>query len=208
MADSVYCSQCGAPATAGAAFCQRCGSRMVAVAGPVASSSQASTAVVTAPYVTAVPVMPDSYYGGFWIRLVAYFIDQAVLGVVLVPVFVIFVLPSIITVIHNGGFDQDTPPPEFIWAIVLFSLAVFSSHLLYEIVLTSSSWQGTIGKKLLRLKVTDDFGNRISIGRSTGRFFAKILSGLASNIGFIMIAFMDRKRGLHDVIAKTQVLRY
>ena len=208
MADSVYCSQCGAPATAGAAFCQRCGSRMVAVAGPVASSSQASTAVVTAPYVTAVPVMPDSYYGGFWIRLVAYFIDQAVLGVVLVPVFMIFVLPSIITVIHNGGFEQDTPPPEFILAIVSFSLAVFSSHLLYEIVLTSSSWQGTIGKKLLRLKVTDDFGNRISIGRSTGRFFAKILSGLASNIGFIMIAFMDRKRGLHDVIAKTQVLRY
>jgi len=39
-------------------------------------------------------------------------------------------------------------------------------------------------------------------------FFAKLLSGAASYIGFIMIAFMDRKRGLHDVIARTQVLRY
>ena len=80
--------------------------------------------------------------------------------------------------------------------------------MLYEILLTSSSWQGTIGKKLLHLKVTDDFGNRISVARSTGRFFAKILSSMASYIGFIMIAFMDRKRGLHDVIAHTQVLRY
>lgn len=182
---------------------------MVAVAG-AASSAQLSTAVATAPYtaVAAIPVMPEGYYGGFWIRLAAYFIDQAVLGVVLVPVFVIFVLPSILTVIRNGGFEHDTPPPEFIWAIVLFGFAAISSHLLYEIVLTGSSWQGTIGKKLLRLKVTDDLGNRISIGRSVARFFAKILSGLASNIGFIMIAFMDRKRGLHDVIAKTQVLRY
>jgi uncharacterized RDD family membrane protein YckC len=56
--------------------------------------------------------------------------------------------------------------------------------------------------------VTDDFGNRISLGRSTGRFFAKILSYMSSYIGFIMIAFMDRKRGLHDVIARTQVVRY
>jgi uncharacterized RDD family membrane protein YckC len=152
--------------------------------------------------------MPDSYYGGFWIRLAAYFIDQAILGVVLVPLFMLLALPSLLTVIHNGGFEQDAPPPQFVISILLFGLAAVSAHLLYEIVLTSSNWQGTIGKKLLRLKVTDDFGNRISAGRSAGRFFSKILSGMASYIGFIMIAFMDRKRGLHDVIAKTQVLRY
>jgi uncharacterized RDD family membrane protein YckC len=74
--------------------------------------------------------------------------------------------------------------------------------------LTSSSWQGTVGKRLLRLKVTDEAGNRIGFGRATGRFFAKILSNLLFCIGFIMIAFTDRKRGLHDMIAGTLVMKY
>ena len=156
----------------------------------------------------AIPVMPESYYGGFWIRLVAYIIDRAVLGVVFVPGFFIFILPAIIAAHSEGALEGGTPPVELIRSVALFVFLAIGSHMFYEILLTSSSWQGTIGKKLLHLKVTDDFGNRISVGRSTGRFFAKILSGMASYIGFIMIAFMDRKRGLHDVIAHTQVLRY
>jgi uncharacterized RDD family membrane protein YckC len=206
MADTVYCSQCGTPTAAGALFCQRCGSKILAAA-PSTLSAPASTAVAMAP-VAAIPVMPESYYGGFWIRLAAHLIDHAVLGAVFVPGFFIFVLPAIITAYHDGTFEQNAPPIELIRSVALFVFLAIGARMFYEILLTSSSWQGTIGKKLLRLKVTDDFGNRISVGRSTGRFFAKILSGMASYIGFIMIAFMDRKRGLHDVIAHTQVLRY
>lgn len=203
MPDSVYCSQCGAPSTGGAAFCQRCGTRMAAtsLSGPAVP---AATAVATVTY-GGIQVMPDSYYGGFWIRLAAHLIDHAVFGVLFVPGFFIFVFPAIIATYH-GGYDGP-PPPELIWSVVGFAIVAGSARMLYEILLTSSTWQGTIGKKLLHLKVTDDFGNPISVGRSTGRFFAKILSGAASYVGFIMIAFMDRKRGLHDVIAKTQVIR-
>lgn len=70
------------------------------------------------------------------------------------------------------------------------------------------SWQGTLGKRILSLKVTDEAGNRISFGRATGRFFAKILSSMFCCIGFIMIGFTERKRGLHDMIAGTLVMRY
>jgi uncharacterized RDD family membrane protein YckC len=164
-----------------------------------------STAVVTGPY-AAIPVLPESCYGGFWIRLAAHLIDHVVFGALVVPGFFIFVVPAILAT-YKGGYDGP-PPPELVWSVVVFAIVGISARMLYEIFLTSSSWQGTIGKKLLRLKVTDDFGNRISVARSTGRFFAKLLSGAASYIGFIMIAFMDRKRGLHDVIAHTQVLRY
>jgi len=203
MADTVYCSQCGAPTIAGAVFCQRCGSRMTVA--PQSMTASHGVAVAQAP---AIPVMPESYYGGFWIRLAAHLIDHAVFGVLFVPAFFIFVFPAFIAAYH-GGFDQPgPPPPELVGSIAAFIVVAMCSRLLYEVLLTSSTWQGTIGKKLLRLKVTDDFGNRISLGRSIGRFFAKILSGAASYIGFIMIAFMDRKRGLHDVIAKTQVVRY
>lgn len=167
----------------------------------------ASTAVAMAQ-APAVPVMPESYYGGFWIRLLAHLIDHAVFGAVFVPAFFVFIFPAILAAHQQGAFERDIPPPELIWSFALFACLAIASRMLYEILLTSSSWQGTIGKKLLHLKVTDDFGNRISVGRSTGRFFAKILSAMASYIGFIMIAFMDRKRGLHDIIAHTQVLRY
>ena len=161
------------------------------------------------PYSSAISGAPPlTRYGGFWIRLVAYLIDRAVLGVVFIPGFFIFILPAIIAAHSEGALEGGTPPVELIRSVALFVFLVIGAHMFYEILLTSSNWQGTIGKKLLHLKVTDDFGNRISVGRSTGRFFAKILSAMASYIGFIMIAFMDRKRGLHDVIAHTQVLRY
>ncbi len=90
----------------------------------------------------------------------------------------------------------------------MFLILVFVGYWLYEALLTASSWQGTIGKRILRLKVTDEAGNRISFGRSTGRFFAKILSYVTLWIGFIMVAFTDKKRGLHDILAGTVVTRY
>jgi uncharacterized RDD family membrane protein YckC len=93
-------------------------------------------------------------------------------------------------------------------AISTFIILVFIGHWLYEALLTSSSWQGTVGKRILRLKVTDEAGNRIGFGRATGRFFGKILSHLILWIGFIMIAFTDRKRGLHDMMAGTLVMKY
>ena len=76
---------------------------------------------------------------------------------------------------------------------------------LYFALMESSTRQATLGKMALDMKVTDDEGNRISFGRATGRYFAKILSALILLIGFIMVAFTDRKRGLHDMIAGTLV---
>jgi len=78
---------------------------------------------------------------------------------------------------------------------------------LYDALMTSSSKQGTLGKIVFRLKVVDLNGARISFARATGRFFAKILSGMILNIGYIMAGFTERKQALHDMIAGTFVLR-
>ena len=59
----------------------------------------------------------------------------------------------------------------------------------------------------LGMKVTDLAGNRISFLRATGRYFAKIISALILFIGFIMVAFTEKKQGLHDMIAGTLVVR-
>ena len=49
-------------------------------------------------------------------------------------------------------------------------------------------------------------GKKISFGRATGRHFAKYLSAFLLCVGYILVAFDDRKRGLHDMIAGTYVI--
>ena len=83
----------------------------------------------------------------------------------------------------------------------------FVAQWLYFAVLESSSWQGTPGKKAFGMGVTDLDGNRISFGRATGRYFAKIISGIILGIGFLMVAFTERKQGLHDMLAGTLVYK-
>jgi uncharacterized RDD family membrane protein YckC len=49
-------------------------------------------------------------------------------------------------------------------------------------------------------------GARISFGNATGRYFGKILSGLILYVGYLMVAFTDKKQGLHDMMASTLVV--
>lgn len=77
---------------------------------------------------------------------------------------------------------------------------------LYFAIMESSSTQATFGKQALGLIVTDTWGNPISFAKATGRHFGKIISGLIFGIGFFMIAFTEKKQGLHDILAGCLVL--
>ena len=65
----------------------------------------------------------------------------------------------------------------------------------------------TPGKMACRIKVVNADGSRVSYLKALGRYFAKILSGIALLIGYIMVAFDSEKRGLHDHICNTRVIR-
>ena len=79
---------------------------------------------------------------------------------------------------------------------------------LYFAGMESSERQATFGKAAMSLRVTDLEGRRLSFGHATGRFFAKIVSGLIPfAIGYIMAGFTEKKQALHDMIAGTLVLR-
>jgi len=77
---------------------------------------------------------------------------------------------------------------------------------LYFGLCESSAWQGTVGKLALGIRVTDMDGKRISFMRATGRYFGKIVSAFILCIGFLMVAWTQRKQGLHDLLAQTLVL--
>jgi uncharacterized RDD family membrane protein YckC len=140
----------------------------------------------------SVPRMP---YGGFWRRLLAYIIDAIILGIV------IGAIDSIaMAILRSGsGASAGATAGSSIFAIVVAWL--------YFALMESSSYQATIGKLALGMRVTDVNGQRISFARATGRWFAKILSSIILYIGFLMIAFTPQKRGLHDYVAGTLVYK-
>lgn len=138
-------------------------------------------------------------YAGFWIRLVAYIIDAIILGIAGAVLGALFG-----GVIGATGGDMSDPLGGANLFLNLISLVL---GIAYFAGLESSDWQATVGKKALGLVVTDTAGNRISFGRAVGRYFAKILSGIILLIGYIMIAFTERKQGLHDMLASTLVLK-
>jgi uncharacterized RDD family membrane protein YckC len=142
-------------------------------------------------------------YGGFWIRFVAFIIDAIAVGIVTVPV-------SAIIAIALGFAGASVSMPDVgVHVVRLIVGMAFSSlvNWIYEAALESSSYQATLGKMAMGLKVTDLVGRRISFARATGRHFAKILSGVLLLIGYIMAGFSERKQALHDMIAGTLVVR-
>ena len=70
----------------------------------------------------------------------------------------------------------------------------------------ASHSMATPGKMAVGIKVVRLSGERISLARGIGRYFATILSGLILGIGFLMAAFTDRKQALHDMICDTLVV--
>jgi uncharacterized RDD family membrane protein YckC len=65
----------------------------------------------------------------------------------------------------------------------------------------------TPGKMAIGAKVVREDGSRIGYGLATGRVFAEMISGLILLIGYIMAAFDEEKRTLHDRICSTRVVR-
>ena len=64
---------------------------------------------------------------------------------------------------------------------------------------------GTPGKAICGLKITDESGNKISVGKAILRYIGYIISALVLYIGFIIVGFTENKRGLHDMVASTRV---
>ena len=215
----MYCSKCGGVMADGAAFCSNCG-QAFAVAAAVARAPMMSSSVA-APLVggmAAVPAyagyaaVPRVEYAGFWLRFLAFLVDNAVMGIgfvlILIPLIFLTGLGGFISEIHP---DEDMNDVGIFMLIGLLFLAATVSLLLtwlYHALMESSEWQATRGKRVLGLVVTDMAGRRVSFGRATGRHFAKIITNMVpAFIGYIMAGFTERKQALHDMIAGCLVLR-
>ena len=166
-----------------------------------------------------------SVYAGFWKRFLAYILDSIIISIamsiIILPVFLIFGLSFIpsdyfrnmneysFTLSSFQLAENDYSIAAFFMFIMLIGiigLLAFILQWLYLALMESSKNQATLGKMIVGIIVTDLYGNRISFGKASGRYFGKILSGLILNIGYIMAAFTEKKQALHDLIASCLVV--
>jgi uncharacterized RDD family membrane protein YckC len=132
-------------------------------------------------------------YGGFWRRFVAFWIDVVLATLLLFPILgMLGVSDGLLRVGHMGVKEQVIWNLPFMLAATLF--------IYYR--------QATPGKMLLGLRVVDakTLGNP-TFAQALGRQVAYLLSSLVLFLGFIWIAFSERKRGWHDLLAGTVVIR-
>ena len=127
-------------------------------------------------------------------RFLAIFIDGILIDIVILPLIVLSV-----------GFEGLTHRGLSTGVNVLIYLVQYLFPAAYEIILIGM-FGATLGKMIMKIKVVTPEGDRILYGRSTGRYFAKMLSGIILLIGYIMAFWDEEKRALHDRICKTRVI--
>jgi uncharacterized RDD family membrane protein YckC len=147
---------------------------------------------------------PSHAYASFGRRTGAWAIDTVLL---LVGLFVFYVVGIIFIEVGLLSSGQDLTVDNALVAEAVLLLLMLVLAWLYYAGLESSAWQGTVGKRIVRIVVTDQYGRRIHFGRATGRFFGKIVSALALFVGYLMVIFTERRQGLHDLMAGTLVVR-
>ncbi len=220
----MYCSKCGTQLPDGTAFCGACGQPTGALPRPAAVGSPAPTvaavpgsavpayAVPSAMNPYAHPIVPAMPYAGFWLRFLAYIIDGVLVGVVF-GVFILLLVGIVgvgyfRSLIEGMNVEDSTVPAALIGIIFLICGLSLLITWVYYAWMESSQYQGTLGKMALGLIVTDLQERPITFARASGRFFAKMITGLIPLcIGYIMAGFTEKKQALHDMIASCLVLR-
>ena len=168
--------------------CPRCGEKLNA-SNPVAPSTSAASTAAPAPSQASnqiatpslQPVSTLSYSltdAGFFPRAAALALD---------------------VLIFSG--------PAFLVMSVIPIFGTMVACWLYSALFESSTWQATPGKLLMKLRVTDVNGVRLTFGRASARFFGHFVSMLPLGAGFLMVFFTQNKQALHDLLASTRVLR-
>ena len=161
-----------------------------------------------APPMAPVQHAPDVYtdgevvHAGFWKRVAASLIDGVIIGLLggVVGAAIGGLMGAAFGI--RGGLDGG--------GLAAIQLVVQLVSLLltgcYYGWFYASANQATPGKMAIGIKVVRSDGQDCGFWRGFGRYFASILSAILLCIGYLMVAFTERKQALHDMICDTVVV--
>lgn len=144
-------------------------------------------------------VVPGPYgYARFLTRFVAVFLDGIILGVggMIVTVPMAFLITS----------AMQNSPESVLLLQVLNNVISIGIAIIYDVFFIRK-YDATPGKMAMGIKVLRSNGEKLSAGRIIGRYFAKWVSAIILMIGYLMAAWDDEARALHDRICDTRVIR-
>lgn len=133
-------------------------------------------------------------YAGFWIRLWASVIDSFL--------FMLITYPVLYLIYGKHYFISDK---------IILGKADFIISFVLPCIGTVLFWvykQATLGKMAIDSKIVDsETGEPVSTARLIGRYFAYFISAIPMGLGFLWIAFDNKKQGWHDKLSGTVVIR-
>lgn len=133
-------------------------------------------------------------YGGFWIRVVAQLVDGLIISIG-------GIIVSFIFGVAFGAIGMNGIATRTVTQVLLTILGIA------YVTFFLGTYGATLGKMICRLRVIRPSDDKISYGRAFVRYWATLLSGFILCIGYIMAAFDDEKRALHDRLCDTRVVR-
>lgn len=143
----------------------------------------------------------------FWPRAFAFAIDMFILRLLIVPM--VLGIPSLFHLVPDETPQDLTNESTTHFIKVNSGIVVgvyFVVFILYGAILESSRLQGTFGKWFMRFAVCDTDIGRIAFPRALLRNTTKILS-LVSVVGVFIIDMTSRRQALHDLIARTVLIK-
>jgi uncharacterized RDD family membrane protein YckC len=159
----------------------------------VVNRARTATGTVEAPATTASPPA----YVGIVTRAIAFAVDAAVIQVVAIAV--AGTLALIVSIV--------SPPDELDGVVVVAGSVAYGLWLVgYFVGLWSVTGQ-TLGSRLLEIRVCRAADGSVpSAGGALVRFAGLILAAVPLFAGFLPILVDDRRRGVHDMLARTVVV--
>lgn len=146
-------------------------------------------------------------FAGFWKRVIASIVDNLI--------FLFVNLIMLVILVYGFGFtfaafavpttEEEAYIAGFMGGFMGYFVWYFVSILvwwLYYAIMESSRCQGTLGKMLLGIYITDEEGKRIGVGRASGRYFLKTLLyavPLLNIVDCVMVAVTEKKQAWHDM---------
>lgn len=137
---------------------------------------------------------PSLVFAGFWYRLLAFLIDfplSIALSLVIITLLE-FALPG--DPLHLTKVSGNT-------------VAILFLQFLYFSFFEGSSWKATPGKRILKLRVTDLRGQRLSLAKSALRTASKVLIFASCGTIIFFIFITEKYQSGYDKISRTLVLR-
>ena len=138
-------------------------------------------------------ILSKNFYAGFWTRFVAYLIDMIV----------IYAISSLLNTISFGLLNKVLDFPILGEESLSYVIVMFT----YFIAMTYFFSQ-TLGKMIMKIKVETNRGDKLSLADVVYReLVGRLLTIFLAYLPYLAVAFINKKKGLHDFIADTVVVK-